>query len=79
METLELVVGIIILVMSVLITILVLLQTGKEKKLGTITGGADTFFSKQRTGTKDRLLARITPLIAIIFTLLVVFAYLVVA
>ncbi|HOA85413.1 MAG: preprotein translocase subunit SecG [Clostridiales bacterium] len=79
METLELVVGIIILVMSVLITILVLLQTGKEKKLGTITGGADTFFSKQRTGTKDRLLARITPPIAIIFTLLVVFAYLVVA
>ncbi|MGI6166672.1 MAG: preprotein translocase subunit SecG [Eubacteriales bacterium] len=79
METLELVVGIIILVLSVVIMILVLLQTGKEKKIGTITGGAETFFSKQRTGTKDKLLARITPPIAIIFTLLVVFAYLVVA
>lgn len=79
MDKLELVLGIVILALSVVITIIVLFQTGKDRKLGTITGGADTFFSKQKTGTKDKLLSRITPTIAIIFTLLVVFMYLVVA
>lgn len=80
MDKLELILGIVILVLSVIISVLVLLQTGKDKKLtGTITGGADTFFSKQKSGTRDKLLARITPPLAIIFTLLVVFMYLIVA
>lgn len=79
MDKLELILGIVILALSVAISIMVLLQTGKDRKLGTITGGADTFFSKQKTGTKDKLLARLTPPLAIVYTLLVVFMYLVVA
>lgn len=73
----ELVLGILILVLSVFLTIAVLMQSGKDKKLsGSIAGGADTFFSKQKAGTLDKLLAKATPVMAIAFTLLVIIMYL---
>jgi preprotein translocase subunit SecG len=75
----ETILGIIVLVLSVILTTIVLMQSGKDKKLsGSIAGGADTFFNKQRAGTWDKFLSKATPVIAAVFTILVIVMYLVV-
>ena len=65
---LELVLGILLLVMAVFLVIAVLMQSGKDKKLSsTITGAADTFFSKGKAKSKDKMLSTITTILAIAF------------
>lgn len=79
MTAIEIVIGIILLVMSLFLVIAVLMQSGKDKSLsGSIAGGADTFFGKQKGKDKDQLWSRATAVVAVIFTLLVIAMYLVV-
>ena len=72
MEIAEIILGIVLMVLAVALTACVLLQSGKEKKLSSaITGSSDTFFSKGKGGqTKDKLLSRITTVLAVVFCLL---------
>ena len=71
MEIAEIILGIVLMVLAVALTACVLLQSGKEKKLSsTITGSSDTFFSKGKGQTKDKLLSRITTILAVVFCLL---------
>lgn len=79
MESLELIFGIALLVLSVALIVAVLMQSGKDKQLsGTIAGAADTFFSKQKANTFDKILSKLTPVLAIVFTLIVIAMYLIV-
>lgn len=64
--------GIVLLVFAISIIIIVLLQEGHQKDLGTITGGADTFFEKNKARSVDSFLARWTKIIAIGFFVLVI-------
>ena len=60
--------GIILIVASVFLIFAVLMQSGKSKKLsGTIAGGAETFFGKTKGKAIDKLLSKLTAIIAIIF------------
>ena len=69
---LEITFGIILMVLATVVSVLILMQSGKEKKLSsTITGSADTFFSKGKGQTKDKMLSRITTILAVVFCLLV--------
>lgn len=69
----EIALGIILIVLAVVITVCVLLQSGKDKKLsGTITGSAETFFSKGKSQSKDKILSRITTILAIVFVILTI-------
>ena len=72
MSTIEVVFGIILLIFSVAITVIVLLQEGHQQELGAITGGADTFLSKNKARSVDAFLARWTKVIAIGFFVLVI-------
>ena len=64
--------GIVLLSFSHLaIIIVVLLQEGHQQSLGAITGGADTFLSKNKARSMDAFLARWTKFIAIGFFVLV--------
>lgn len=72
MSAVEIVFGIILLVFSVAITVIVLLQEGHQQELGAITGGADTFLSRNKARSVDAFLARWTKVIAIGFFLLVI-------
>lgn len=77
---LELIFGIVLLVMAVFLIVAVLMQSGKDKKLsGTIAGGAETFFGKTNSGTMDKILSKITTVVAIIFALIVIAMYIIVA
>lgn len=67
----EIALGIVLMILSVALVICVLMQSGKGKKLSsTITGSADTFFSKGKGQTKDKILVRVTTVLAIVFCIL---------
>ena len=72
----DLIIGIILLVFSVFLVIAVLMQEGKSHNLsGTIAGGADTFFGKNKGQAVSKKLSVLTSVVAIIFVLLVCTVY----
>lgn len=63
--------GIILLAAALFLIIAVLLQNGKSKGLsGTISGGAETFFGKNKGKTIDKKLSVITTVVAIVFVVI---------
>ena len=77
---LEITLGIILMVLASVVTVLVLLQSGKEKSLsGTIAGAGESFFSKNKGKTKEKALSIITTIISIIFVILAVVFVIVIA
>ena len=71
----EIILGIILLLLSVAIIVLVLLQEGKSAGLsGAIAGGAETFFGKNKSRTRESKLVLITKIIAISFFVLALVA-----
>ena len=79
MGALEIVLGIIIVVMAAALVALVLLQSGKDKRLsGAIAGAAETFFAKGSSKTRDKMLSKITTIASFVFGILVLVFYLIV-
>ena len=80
MNKAELIMGIIIMVLATAVSILVLLQSGKEKSLsGTIAGAGESFFSKNKGKTKERTLSVITSVLSIVLVVLIVVYVIVIA
>lgn len=78
MDVLMIVLGAILLVLAVALVALVLMQQGKDKKLsGAIAGGSDTFYGKNKTADKDKVLSTITAIIAVVFVAIVIAMYLI--
>ena len=78
MELIMLAISIILIVAAVFLTIAVLKQHGKSHNLsGTIAGASETFFGKSKASTIDKKLSVLTTVVAIIFVILVLVAYLV--
>lgn len=69
---LEFVLGGILLVLAIALIIVIILQEGNTQGLGTITGGADTFLSKNKARSLDAFLARWTKVFVIGFVLIVI-------
>ena len=78
MGALEITLGIILLVMALFLVVAVMLQSGKDKKSGVISGGAETFFGKSNVTTADKILNRLTIAVSIVFALIVIIMYVVV-
>lgn len=73
METLF---GIILLIFAVFLVVAVLLQHGKSHNLsGTIAGGAETFFGKEKAKTMDKILSVVTSIVSIVFVVAVLILY----
>ncbi len=68
------IIGGVLIALAVALTIMVLLQTGKDKSLsGAITGGStDTFFGKSGGSKRDKILFRLTLVGSIIFAILTI-------
>ena len=74
----EIAIAIALLVLSVALTALVVMQSGKDKSLsGSISGAAETFFGKSNTASNDKKLSVITTIVAVVFAVLVLVAYLI--
>lgn len=70
-ETVRLALTIIQVIASLILIGVVMLQSGKSAGLsGAISGGADTFLSKNKARTLDVKLAKMTKWVAIVFMLL---------
>ena len=72
MTAIQVIFGIILIVFSIAIVFVVILQQGNQQNVGAISGGADTFFSKNKARSIDAFLAKWTKIIAIGFFVLVI-------
>ena len=63
--------GIALMVLSVALTILVLMQSSKDKGLGTLGGNTDTYFGKNSGNTRDKLLSKLTIVVSAIIIVIV--------
>ena len=68
----------VLLAMGAFLIVAVLMQHGKDHGLsGTIAGGAETFFGKDRGTRIDRMLGKLTTIVGIIFVVIVIVVYVV--
>jgi len=71
----EYIIGAFVIIISLIIIFVVLFQQGRRAGIsGAISGGADTFLSKNKARTADALLARWTKYIALLFFILAIVA-----
>ncbi len=72
--------GVLILVCALFLIISVLLQSSKNHRMsGVVSGGADTFFGKQKGKTIDAKLSKATAVISVVFCALILALYFVTA
>ena len=70
--------GAVLILISVIITIVVLMQEGRSQNLsGAITGGADSFVVKSKGRTIEGKLERLTKWLIVVFFVIVLAAFLV--
>lgn len=75
MTAIEIILGVLVLIVSLAIIIAIILQPGRRAGInGVISGGADTFLSKNKARTFDAFLGRWTKYIAILFFILAIVA-----
>ncbi|MDP4152114.1 MAG: preprotein translocase subunit SecG [Bacillota bacterium] len=72
MSTPQIVISILQMIACLIIIIVVLMQQGKNANLGVITGGAETFFGRNKGRTIEEKLKKWTTIIAALFILLTV-------
>ena len=70
MDVLKIVVTVLEVIASVALIVVVLFQSGKEAGLGAITGSNDTYLSKSKFGSLDKVLASATKWIALVWAAL---------
>jgi len=76
MGALAIIVGILQIIFAIAIVVIVLLQSGKAAGLsGSIAGGAETFFGKNKGRTIDAMLSKYTTYIAIGFMVTSILLY----
>ncbi len=64
--------GALLIVIAIAIIVVIILQEGNQQGVGVVTGGADTFFSKNKARSIDAFLSRWTKVFAIIFVAAVI-------
>ena len=67
MSGLEIALGALLIVFAIIMIIVIILQEGNQQGIGVVTGGADSFFSKNKARSIDAFLSRWTKIIAIGF------------
>ena len=78
MEILEIVLLVLLLVSAAFIVVAVVLQKSNEDGLsGTIAGGSETFYGKDKSAGADRVLYRWTLVAAIIFAIAVLVVFII--
>jgi len=72
MTTPKIIVAILQMIASIIIIAVVLLQSGRDQGMGVITGGAETFFGKNKGKTIEAKLSKWTAIVAALFIILTV-------
>ena len=77
MTALNIVLAILLFLSAIFLIVAVLIQSGKDKGVsGAITGGAsETYYGRNKGKSRDKKLSLITTIVAIVFVLLAIVAY----
>ncbi len=74
MEWYEILIGILLVITSIAIVILVLMQQSRRAGLsGAISGGAETFFGKNKSNSVEAKLSRFTKILGVVFFIVSLF------
>ncbi len=78
MNALEIVSGVVLLIASILIILIVMLQSGRESNMSaSFTGVADSYLGRNQSRTKEARLEKLTKILAIVFFIVALAANLV--
>ena len=72
MSVLRIVLTVIFILVCVAMTIIVLFQEGKTNGLSSLSGSAETYWSKNKNRSKESLLVKYTSALAVLFMLLAI-------
>ena len=72
MTVLKTILTILFIIISLVITVVILMQEGKSAGLGAISGAADTYWGKNKGRSMEGILVKITRVCVILFLVLAV-------
>lgn len=72
MEILKVILTILFIIISLVLTVVILMQEGKQAGLGAIAGAADTYWGKNKGRSMEGMLVKITKYAVVAFILLAV-------
>ena len=72
MEIARTIIQIVFIILSIIMTVIVLMQEGKNNGLGALTGSADTYWSKNKGRSMEGNLVKWTKILAVVFFLLAI-------
>ena len=78
-STPQIVAGAIQMILALAVTIIIMMQEGNERGLGAISGGADTFFSKNSASSPQAKLRKNTTWLGIAFIVATIVLYVMVS
>lgn len=70
MEILKTILTVIFIFISLILTVVILMQEGKSAGLGAIAGAADTYWGKNKGRSMEGMLVRLTKLCVALFIIL---------
>lgn len=70
MAVLKTILTIIFILVSIVLTVIVLMQEGKSAGLGTISGAADTYWGKNKGRSREGVLVKVTRVLVALFLII---------
>ena len=67
MAVLKTVLMVIFILVSIILTVIVLMQEGKSAGLGTISGAADSYWGKNKGRSREGVLVKVTRALVVMF------------
>lgn len=64
------IVQIVFIILSIIMTVIVLMQEGKNNGLGALTGSADTYWSKNKGRSMEGMLVKVTRVLLALFLII---------
>lgn len=73
MDIVTLIMTIVLMLCSLILIAIILFQSGRDANIsGAISGGANNFYGKNKTATRDLVLKRATVVTSIVFIMIIV-------
>ncbi len=72
MAVLKTILTVLFIIISLVITVIILLQEGKSAGLGAIAGAADTYWGKNKGRSMEGMLVKLTKVCVVLFLVLAV-------
>lgn len=72
MTTVQVALSVAMIILSLFLIGAILLQNGAAQGIGAVSGGAETFFGSGKASASDKMLARLTSVVGVVFVIIAV-------